>query len=355
MSASSVKTAPASTRPPRRLFIVAALASVVGLLLTLSFGYADHSPRPHDVRLAVAAPKAVVRDLSAGLDRVEPGGFDAITVRSASAAMNAVRSESTAGAFVVPPAGPATIVTAAAAGLNQQQAITAALTGAASVLHRPTRAVDVVPLPAGDSAGLASFVLELGLLIPSIMGSIAIFLLGRRHRVWWRVAAAGLFAVLAGCMSVLALGPILGALTGHSVALIGVAVFGALSFVLTVSALQAVFGLPGTGLGALLIVFFGNAVSGGTVPLAFLPGGFRQLSQWLPNAAIVHAVRSLVYFSGHSLGHSMLVLGLWVGVAVMVLAGVDLLHWRERRRTPERAPQIQATSGLALLRRPRPT
>ena len=40
----------------RGLFIVAVLAAVLGLGITLSFGYADHAPRPHGVRIAVAAP-----------------------------------------------------------------------------------------------------------------------------------------------------------------------------------------------------------------------------------------------------------------------------------------------------------
>ena len=43
-----------------------------------------------------------------------------------------------------------------------------------------------------------------------------------------------------------------------------------------VTACQAVTGLPGTGLAALAFVVIGNAVSGGTVPFAFLPDGFRQ-------------------------------------------------------------------------------
>ena len=46
---------------PRRLFAVAVAAAVVGLVLTLSFGFADHSPAPHGVRLAVAARRPGAR------------------------------------------------------------------------------------------------------------------------------------------------------------------------------------------------------------------------------------------------------------------------------------------------------
>ena len=37
---------------------------------------------------------------------------------------------------------------------------------------------------------------------------------------------------------------------------------------------------------------------GGTVPFAFLPGGFRQVAPWLPNGAIVSAARDVVYLPG---------------------------------------------------------
>ncbi len=343
-------SAPFASHQPHHLFGVAVLAAVIGLLITMSFAYADHAPTPHGVRLAVAARPAVVGELGAGMDRVQPGGFQLIDVSSAAAATRLVRSQSVAGAFLVPTAGAVTIVTAAAASTSQQQAIDAALTAAATAMHRAVRASDVAPLPAGDRAGLSSFVFELGLLIPSVIGSVGLFLLGVRFRIWWRVAAAALFALLGGLTSFLVLDVLFGALTGSGVALIAVGVFGALSFVLTISALQAALGMPGTGVAVLVLVFLGNAVSGGTVAIAFLPNVFRQLAPWLPNAAIVAAVRDVIYFSGQSMGHPLLVLGLWVAGALAILAGVDLLHMRARRRSEQPAHEIHATPGIAMLR-----
>jgi hypothetical protein len=258
-----------------------------------------------------------------------------------------VLSRSAAGGLSAGPAGPVTIVTAGAAGTSQQQAITAALTAAATALHRQARSLDVAALPAGDRAGLSVFVFELGLLLPSVLGSIGVFLLGRRFRLWWRVAAAFLFALLTACGSVLALDAILGALTGAGAALIGVGFLGALTFV---AACQAVTGLPGTGLAALVFVVVGNAVSGGTVPFAFLPDGFRQVAPWLPNGAIVSAARDVVYLHHSDPVHPLLVLGIWLAGSLVVLACVDLLHLAERRRAPEREAEIYATSGTAHLR-----
>jgi hypothetical protein len=338
---------------PRPLFAVAVAAAVVGFILTLSFGFADHAPAPHGVRLAVAAPAGLVQGLAAGLAHAAPGGFTVVAAPSARAVIDDVLSQSAAGGLDTGATGPVTIVTAAAAGSSQQQAITAALTAAATALHRPARSLDVAPLPASDRAGLSAFVFELGLLLPSVIGSIGLFLLGRRFRLWWRITAAFFFALLAACGSVLALDTIFGALTGASAALIGVGFLGSLTFVAFVTACQAVTGLPGTGLAALAFVVVGNAVSGGTVSFAFLPDGFRQVAPWLPNGAIVSAARDVVYLPDSNLGHPLLVLGIWLAGSLAVLACVDLLHLAERRRTPGREAEIYATSGTAHLRQRR--
>src|SRR5580704_10447426 len=333
---------------PRRLFAIAVAAAVACFVLTLSYGYADHAPAPHGVRVAVAAPAGFAAGLAAVLARAAPGGFTVVAAPSAAAVAGRVLSQSAAGGLAAAAAGPVTIVTAGAAGPAQQQAVKAALLAAAAALHRPARNLDVAPLPAGDRAGLSVFVFELGLLIPSVLASIGLFLLGRRLRVWWRFTAAAAFALLAACGSVLVLDAVLGALTGAAGALIAVGLAGALTFVVFVTACQAVTGLPGTGLAALVLVFAGNAVSGGTVPFAFLPGGFRQVAPWLPNGAIVSAARDVVYLPGSDLSHPLLVLGIWLAAS---LACVDLLHLAERRRAPEQQADIYATSGTTHLRR----
>jgi hypothetical protein len=218
-------------------------------------------------------------------------------------------------------------------------------------MDRPTKLLDVAQLTSGDRSGSSSFVFSLGLLLPSVIGGVGIFLLGMRLRLWWRVAAATLFAMLAACGGVLAIDTVLGALTGAGSALIGIGFLGALSFVLFVAALQAVVGLPGTALAAFAFIFAGNAISGGPVPIAFLPDGFRQVAPWLPNNAIVRGARDVVYFHDKNLGHPLLVLGLWSAVALSVLATVDLIHLSERRRQPNNTHEIYRTSAAVHLNR----
>jgi hypothetical protein len=201
---------------PRRLFAIAVFAAVLGLGITLSFGYAEHDPKPHNVQVAAAATPGVLATVGAGLQRAEPGGFDLVTYPSVAAATQSVRSQTNAGALIVPRRGAVTIVTAGAAGVLQQQAITAALTAASQSMDRPTKLLDVAQLTSGDRSGSSSFVFSLGLLLPSVIGGVGIFLLGMRLRLWWRVAAATLFAMLAACGGVLAIDTVLGALTARA-------------------------------------------------------------------------------------------------------------------------------------------
>ena len=232
----------------------------------------------------------------------------------------------------MPPSGPVTIVTAGAEGVLQQQALTAALTAASRSMHRAAKSLDVAPLPSGDRAGLSSFVFGLGLLIPSVLGGVGVFLLGMRLRLWWRVAAATLFAVLVACGGVLAMDTILGALTGASGALIGIGFLGALSFVLFVAALQAVVGLPGTALAAVAFIFVGNAspadrCRSGSSRTAFARSrhGFRTTRSF---AASGTSSTSTDTTSATRCSSS----GLWPAVALSVIAAVDLLHLSERRQ-----------------------
>jgi hypothetical protein len=108
---------PRSHRQPslRRLFAITVAAAVVGFILTLSFGFADHAPAPHGVRIAVAAPAGIAAELTTGLAHAAPGGFTVVAAPSARAVTDRVRSQSAAGGLVIGATGPVTIVTAAAA------------------------------------------------------------------------------------------------------------------------------------------------------------------------------------------------------------------------------------------------
>jgi hypothetical protein len=341
-----------STSPPvpgRRLILIAILAALAGGLRTLSFAYADHEPAPHGISVAVVAPPAAVAHVAHGLNHAAPGGFDVVALRSASAADAALRAQRIRGALVLRAGGDphrAQVLTASAAGPSLAQVVQTALSAAARAAGARPAVRDVVGLPARDRTDLSIFVYELGLLIPSVIGSVGIYLIGRRSRVWWRATAALLYAVLVAGFGTLIVDAGFGALTGAWLPLFGIGVLGALAFALPISGAQATLGLPAMAPMALLLIFLGNAISGGSVPTGMLPDVYRQVSPWLPNGAIVHGARSVVYFGGHGVGQPLLALALWAGGGLCLLAVNDALHAYHRRGAPERAAEIYATPGV---------
>jgi hypothetical protein len=330
--------------------VVALAATCAGFLISLSFGYADHSPSPHDVRLEIVGPAVVAKHIQGGLDHAAPGAFEVVAAGSARVAEDQILDQKAAGGLLIPSIGPTTTLTAAAGGLALEQTVASALATTSRAIGRATVIDDLVPLPKDDRAGLTAFVFELGLLIPAVLVSIGIFLVGRIQRLWYRVIAASGFVLLLAAADVIAQYVILGSLRTAPLATYGIGVLGAASFVLFVAACQAVLGLSGTALGAITFMFVGNALSGGATAIPFLPNVYRQVAGWVPNSAIVSGVRSVVYFGGRSLGHPLLVLSLWTGLALIVIAAVDLLHVSELRRTSAPPQQVYANSAFTHLR-----
>jgi hypothetical protein len=331
----------------RCMVVVTIGASLFSLLFILSYAYAIHDPRPHHVRIdVVAATTAAVDALRSDLNRTGPGGFDVRSSPNSQSARRDVLHASVNGALIVGPGTTDQILVASAAGVSLQQVIVNALSAERRARGRQVQIIDLVPLPPGDRAGQSSFVFEIGLLIPGVIGSVGFYLLGRRARLWVRVGAAAGYALLASTLGVVVLDAGLGALTGSPWTLIATGALVAAAFVLTVAALHALLGLPGTGVAAGALLVVGNAVNGSTVPILMLPTGYRQIAPWLPNAAAVHTFRSDVYFHGNGIGQPLLALGLWVGAALIILVIADIRHLRRRKLAPDHHEQIHSTSVL---------
>jgi hypothetical protein len=298
--------------------------------------------------------------VSQHLSSTAPGSFTVERVPSASVATSRVADNRVDAALILSASGADRIVVAGAMGPTMVRTIVSALSSALPDTGAEPVVTDVAALSRNDQAGMSSFVFELGLLVPSVLGSVGLYLVGLRARLWWRVAGATLYAALAALLGVLLLDAGFGALTGAPFEMFGIGFAGALTFVLIVAALQATLGLPGTGLAALILLFVGNAASGGTTPSAMLPDFYRQISEWLPNSAVVRATKAAVYFDGHGIGQPLAALALWSGIAMAVLIANDRLHLSERRRSPDDHLVIHATPGVAHLarrrrrKRPRP-
>jgi hypothetical protein len=305
-------------RAGARHAVVHALGAVryVALGLVLLFGFtavftaAFHSPRPHQLRVAVAGgPEA----LSHARGALDPQRFDAVPARSEAEARTAVLHEDVAGALV----GHRVLV-ASAAGFNASQATAQALTAAAA----PATVEDLRPLPAHDSRGLSSFVTVTAATMASIVFAVLLTLIGHRHPLRARLTALMLVAGLGGVAVALSVDTTVGALTDDFWGIAGVVALLILAVVLCVHGVGRLVGHPGAGLAALTLVLVGVTSSGGGVGHQMQPGFYGAVSQFLPNGAAVSVLRNEVYFGGaHSLGALAVLIAWAAGGLVALLAG----------------------------------
>jgi MFS family permease len=181
---------------------------------------------------------------------------------------------------------------------------------------------DLKPLPANDSRGLSSSALQFGLLLPSFVFGILLFVFGHGAALVHRLLAIGLFVLATALVAALTVGPLIGALSGHFLAIFAIGALFAGAAALTTYGLEAVLGFAGTGLAAFTLVLIGNATAGGGSNQEFLPNVFRQVGQALPNGATVRFIRNTVYFNGNHTHIALLVVALWAlgGLALVLVA-----------------------------------
>ena len=326
----------------RRILVIALVAAAVSCLFVLSYGYASHAPRPHNVRIDVVGANGAAARANAVFDRAVPGGFDVEPAADEAAARDDVATGKAYGAIIDPPIGPMGLLTAGAGGLAVQQIVIRAASAYALAQGRGIVQNDVVPLPPSDAAGVSAFFLQLGLLIPGLLVSVLLYLIGRRSRVWARFSGAVVYAVCAAALGVLVMDAGFGALTGAPAALFGISVLAAMAFVVTVAALQAAFGLPGTAVAAAALLIVGNPLNGATVATPLLPDVYRQIGPALPNNAAVRAIKDQIYFGGQHSPKALLILSAWIVGGFLIIGIADWLHLRQRRRTVHSPADIYA-------------
>jgi hypothetical protein len=333
----------ASMSALRRILVIALVAAVVSCLFFLSYGYATHAPRPHDVRIEVVGANGAAASVNAVFDRAVPGGFDVEPAADDAVARDDVATGKASGAIIDPPIGPVGLLTASAGGLPLQQIVTRAATAYALLQRRGVVQKDVVPLPPSDAAGVSAFFLQLGLLIPGLLVSVLFYLIGRRSRVWARFSGTVVYALCAAALGVLVMDSVFGALTGAPAALFGISVLAAMAFVVTVAALQAAFGLPGTAVAAAVLLIVGNPLNGVTVAVPLLPDGYREIAPAFPNNATVRAIKDQIYFGGQQSPKALLILSAWIVGGLLIIGIADWLHLRQRRQAVHSPADIYAT------------
>ncbi|MFB7372231.1 ABC transporter permease [Streptomyces sp. NPDC056222] len=302
----------------RKTFAVMVLIPVVVALALSAFAWPAARIAPRDLPIGVAGPATATAPLEQRLTEHD-GAFEVHRYASEGAARAAIEDRVVYGAVIVTPQGPELLTASAAspvvAGLLREAVTAQAPAGT------PMKVTDVVPAPAGDPRGSAFGSSLFPLILAGAASGVLVTVLGlRRTRAGLALTGA---AALAGIVGTALGHSWLGALTGDWWAEAGVLALTVLAIGATLAGLATLFGKPGLGLGALLMILVGNPFSGVASAPELLPAPAGALGQWLPPGAGGSALRSVAFFDGGGAGGPLLVLGVWAvaGLAALLLGG----------------------------------
>jgi hypothetical protein len=325
------------------------------LAFILSYVGAFHSPQPHRIPVAVVAPAQVSARTVDQLNAIGSNPVKATAVADQALAEQQIRDDDTSAAFIVDPTSNTdTLLVSSAGGTSVSGAVTTVLTQVDAAQHRSVTVRDIVPLQPGDGRGLTGFYLVIGwivggYLVAALLGVAKGVRPGTPRRAYFRLAAVVPYAVLSGLGGAFVVDQLLGALTGHFLALWLLGALLVASSATVTMAFQMLFGVLGIGVTVLVFVILGNPSAGGAYQPTLLPPFWRALSGALPNGAGTDAVRRIVYFGADGIiGHLIVIAVYILGGAVIAAAGSHLQHHRLRRRGETASPTGEFDTDTAV-------
>ncbi|MFJ5680216.1 ABC transporter permease [Streptomyces sp. NPDC093097] len=320
-----VLSAGAGIRKAMLVPVVTALA--IGTVFVAVYLGAFHAPTAHHQPLGIVASDQAAARAELALNDAAPDAYTFRRYPSATAARDAVTHDETPAALVAD-GHRAVLLAAGAQGPSTVGSLQAA---AAQAVGHPVTVEDVVPLASGDTRGLSVFYASFGVVLAGFLFSVASYQIAPRLPLVARVASMAVFAVASGIMV---------AVIGHQAlhalpaAFPTVAVIVGLLAMATAAAagvLLRICGPVGMPVASAVLLIFGNATSGGILPPSFLPPWLYPLSQIMPPAAAVRALRDAGYYhSAHLIGSLTLLLAWTLGCLAVQYA----LDSRASRREP---------------------
>ncbi|WP_072805342.1 hypothetical protein [Rhodococcoides yunnanense] len=310
-----------------RAVAIALAGSAALAVVVLAFLWPSVTSKAHEVPLAVVGDSpALTSQLS--------GTFDVSTVPDRVTAVAQIEAREVYGAIV--PGPTPEVLTASANGTVVSQMFT----GVASELK--TTVTDVVPLASTDARGAGLSAMAFPLVIGGIVGGVIISMLVKG--VWRRLLATATYGVGAGIVVVAITQGWFGILHGAVVVNIAAAGMSVLAVSALIVGLTSIIGPAGIGVGAILMMFIGNQISGAAQPWQFLPQPWGVVGQFFPPGAGATLLRNLSYFPDAPTAQSWLVLAAWIA------AGAAFMAVGHRRAVATTGSVVRATSADELER-----
>lgn len=301
-----------------------AIVLVIGSLFVSVFLAAFHDPKPHDLPVAVVGTGTQVERVVDGLEYGMPGGFEVKSYDDESSARQAVRERVVYAAYVIGDGASSKLLYAGANGPTVTSTVSGAFSGVAQASGGHLTQQDVAPPSAGDTRSMSVFYAGFGIVLAGFLFGMMTYQMAPRLQFRWRMASLAAFSVLGGVVVALITGSIgFEALPGSFLGITGVIALMAAAVGGTTMAFMRLFGKAGMSLAAVVLLTFGNATSGGTLPPAYLPDWLQPLAEILPVGVGVRALQGLSHFENDGLLVGVLVLAAWT------LVTVAALYWRD--------------------------
>lgn len=337
--------------PRTFLLVLGVLALQIGFVL--SYVGALHAPSPHRIPIAVVAPTPQAAAQVAGqLNALPKDPLEARVALDEAFARRLIADGDVSAALIVAPDGADTLLVASGAGAAVATAVEGIIRQVEGSTGRQVQVQDIVPLQPGDARGLTGFYLVIGWIVGGyLVAALLGIAKGARpatvQRAAIRLTALLLYAIVSGLAGVIVVGPVLGALTGHFLALWGLGTLLVLAAATVTMAFEVLFGIIGIGITVLVFVVLGNPSAGGAYQPALLPTFWREIGLLLPNGAGTDAVRRIVYLGGNGVWSDVLVIALYaiLGAAVSLIA--PMLRNRRDARVGAGDDDAQVSSPAA--------
>jgi len=325
------------TRADWRAVVGLALALTVLLsTLLLAFGLPAVHTAPRDVPIALVAPPQAAAQITAGLDKAQPGAFVVTTAASQADARPLIRDRKVYGGFVVGADG-LQVDIATAASPAVAQIVTGVGQALAGQLKVTATVTDVVPTSKDDPRAVGLSAGALPIALGGVMAGAAItFVIAG---TWRRVATMAIFAVIAGFAMTAVLQFVFGTFDGSYVATSAAAVLGIFATGMTVLGLEQLLGRRGIALGALIVVILGNPLSGLASAPELLPQPWGAIGQFLQPGATGTLLRNIAFFDGAAIAKPVLVLAGWLALGLVTF-------WIGARRSSRSAAPAREVESL---------
>jgi hypothetical protein len=323
----------------RRTFLLVIGVLLIQLGFVLSYVGAFHNPSPHRVPIAVAAPAQISGHLVSELNAIHGQPLHATAVADVTIGRTLLQHGSTSGLLIINPSTRTdALLVAGGGGAATSTAVQDVIAQTEAAQHRHVTVTDAVPAQPGDARGLSGFYLVGGYLVAALLGIATRPRPATTRRAIIRLVVLVPYAIVSGLAGAIIVGPVLGALTGH---LIAISALGALIVYCAAAVtmgFQVLLGTLGVGLTLILFVVLGNPSADGAYPPPLLPGFWRAISPALPNGAGVQALRHIVYFGSYGITGNLIIIAIYIVTAITVaITGTWLLARRAATGKPAAA------------------